>query len=94
VVTVVHGDFEWDDQKAESNLAKHSVSFVEAVLAMKDVLSLDFDDVVEPDNLITLAATPAGRIPYIVSTVRNDRIRLISAREATSNEQRRYEEAD
>lgn len=56
--------------------------------------SLDFDDLVEPDNLITLAAWPAGRILYIVSTVRGDRIRIISARDATSHERRRYEEAD
>jgi len=94
VATVVHGDFEWDDEKAESNLAKHGVSFQEAVLAMKDALSLDFDDLVEPDNLITLAALADGRILYIVSTVRDDRLRIISAREATSNERRLYEEAD
>ncbi|MBA2540587.1 MAG: BrnT family toxin [Deltaproteobacteria bacterium] len=37
--TVVHGDFEWDDVKAESNLAKHGVAFEEAALAMKDPLS-------------------------------------------------------
>jgi uncharacterized protein len=91
---MVHGDFEWDDDKARSNLAKHDVAFEEAALAMKDPLSLDFEDLVEPDNLITLAASPARRILYIVSTVRNDRIRIISARIATSNERRRYEEAD
>ncbi len=94
MATVVHGDFEWDDEKADSNLGKHGVDFGEAVLAMKDPLSLDFDDLVEPDNLITLAASPDGRILYIVSTVRDDRIRIISARNATSNERRRYEEAD
>jgi len=94
VSTVVHGDFEWDDEKAESNLAKHGVAFEEAVLAMKDARSLDFDDLIEPDNLITLAASPGGRILYIVSTVRDDRIRIISARDATSHERRRYEEAD
>jgi uncharacterized DUF497 family protein len=27
--TVVEGDFEWDSTKAESNLAKHGVSFPE-----------------------------------------------------------------
>jgi len=32
VATVVHGDFEWDDAKAESNLAKHGVAFEEAVI--------------------------------------------------------------
>jgi uncharacterized DUF497 family protein len=94
VATVVHGDFEWDDAKAESNLAKHGVAFEEAVLAMKDPLSLDFDDLVEPAHLITLAATPEGRILYIVSTERDGRLRIISARDATPSERRRYEEAD
>lgn len=94
VATVVHGDFEWDDAKAESNLAKHGVAFEEAILAMKDPLSLDFDDLNEPANLITLAATPEGRILYIVSTERDDRLRIISARDATPSERRRYEEAD
>ena len=28
--TVVEGDFEWDSTKAESNFAKHGVSFAEA----------------------------------------------------------------
>ena len=92
--TVVRGDFEWDDEKAGSNLAKHGVAFDEAALTMKDPLSLDFDDSIEPDNLITLAASPTGRILYIVSTVQNERIRTISAREATAGERRRYEETD
>jgi uncharacterized DUF497 family protein len=83
-----------DDEKAENSLAKHGVSFEEAALAMKDPLSLDFEDLVEPDNLVTLAASLNGRILYIVSTVRGDRIRIISARDATSRERRRYEEAD
>jgi uncharacterized protein len=94
VSTIVHGDFEWDDAKAEGNLAKHGVGFEEAVLAMKDPLSLDFEDFVEPANLITLAATNEGRILYIVSTERDGRLRIISARDATSHERRRYEEAE
>jgi len=27
MATVIDGDFEWDSDKAESNLAKHGVSF-------------------------------------------------------------------
>lgn len=92
--TVVHGDFEWDEAKAETNRSKHGVSFQEAALAMKDPLSLDFDDLVEPENVVTLAASPGGRILYVVSTVRGDRLRIISARDATPNERRRYEEAE
>lgn len=94
MATVVHGDFEWDEEKAVVNRVKHGVTFEEALLALKDALSLDFDDLVEPENLITLAAAPSGRILYIVSTVRGERLRIISARDATSNERRRYEEAD
>ena len=60
VATVEYGDFEWDDAKAESNLAKHGVSFEEAAWAMKDPLSLDFDDLVEPDNLSHVGSV-AGR---------------------------------
>lgn len=62
--TVAHGDFEWDEDKATSNLAKHGVSFDEAALIL-----------------------------YIVSTESDDRVRIISARDATRQEQRRYEEA-
>lgn len=93
VLTVVHGDFEWDAEKAEGNVAKHGVSFDEAALAMRDPSSVDFADSLQPDKLITLAATPFGRILYIVSTVRDRRIRMISARDTTRHERRRYDEA-
>jgi uncharacterized DUF497 family protein len=32
--TVVAGDFEWDAEKAEANLAAHGVSFPQAVVAV------------------------------------------------------------
>ncbi|HEX7838099.1 MAG TPA: BrnT family toxin [Kofleriaceae bacterium] len=93
MLTVVHGDFEWDADKAARNIAKHGVSFEEAALAMRDPCSQDFADGLQPANLVTLAATPFGRILYIVSTERDRRIRIISARDATRHERRRYEEA-
>jgi len=34
--TVVEGDFEWDSDKATSNLAKHGVSFAEAATVFAD----------------------------------------------------------
>ena len=66
--TVVHGDFEWDADKAIQNVAKHGVSFEDAALAMRDLLAIDFDDLVEPENIVTLAPSPTGAILYIVST--------------------------
>ena len=37
--------FEWDPQKAESNLRKHGASFEEAMTVFKDALAFIFDDV-------------------------------------------------
>ena len=93
MLTVVRGDFEWDAEKAARNIAKHGVSFEEAAIAMSDPLSQDFADSLQPDNLVTLAAAPFGRILYIVSTERDRRIRIISARDATRHERRRYDQA-
>ena len=39
--------FDWDEQKAASNLAKHNVSFEEAATVFGDPLSDTFDD---PDH--------------------------------------------
>ena len=36
--------FEWDPQKAKSNLERHGVSFEEASTAFQDTLSLTIDD--------------------------------------------------
>ncbi len=40
-------DFEWDDEKAESNLRKHQVSFAEAATVFGDPLARTFYD---PDH--------------------------------------------
>ena len=92
--TAVHGDFEWDENKATSNIAKHGVSFDAAALAMRDVSAVDFEDLVVPGNLVTLAATPDGRIFYIVTTESSGRIRIISARDVSRHERRLYEEGE
>jgi uncharacterized DUF497 family protein len=94
VPTVIRGDFEWDDHKAERNLADHGVAFQDAALAMTDPMSIDFDDLARPENVVTLAASPSGAILYIVSTDRDERIRIISARRATTHERRIYEEGE
>ncbi|MCA9618231.1 MAG: BrnT family toxin [Myxococcales bacterium] len=50
--TVVHGDFEWDADEADLNVAKHGVTFEEAVAAMLDPLAVDFDDLAIPENVV------------------------------------------
>jgi uncharacterized DUF497 family protein len=56
-------------------------------------MSQGFADSVQRDHLVTLAVTPFGRIFYVVSTERDRRIRIISARDATRHERRRDDEA-
>jgi uncharacterized DUF497 family protein len=92
--TVVHGDFEWDADKADQNLANHGVTFEDAAVSMTDPLSIDFDDLAQPENIVTLATSASGAILYVVSTDRDSRIRIISARKATAHERRIYQEGN
>ena len=68
--TFVYGDFEWDEEKAAANEAKHGVRFEEAAQAFTDPYSVDFADAVQPDWLVTLAMSPHERILYVVTTER------------------------
>ncbi|MFS8068267.1 MAG: BrnT family toxin [Byssovorax sp.] len=92
MASVIFGDFEWEAEKASLNRSKHGVSFEEAAEAMRDAFAVDFEDVTDPANLITLAMSPRNRTLYVVTTQRGDRVRVISARVATSHERRLYEE--
>ncbi|HEX4956149.1 MAG TPA: BrnT family toxin [Thermoanaerobaculia bacterium] len=86
-------DYEWDEDKARTNLAKHGVDFAEAALVLEDELALTAEDL-SPHNerrFVTLGADEAGRLLVVVWTPRTDRARLISARKATAKERRRYE---
>lgn len=87
-------DFEWDPDKATSNAGKHGVTFEEAATVLGDPLSLtayDPDHSDEEDRYITMGTSANGRLLLVSHTDRDDRIRIISAREATKRERRRYE---
>ena len=88
-------NFEWDPRKAESNLRKHDVSFGEAVTIFNDELSItvyDPDHSREEDRYISIGWSNRGRLIMVSHTDRNNRIRIISARELTQGEQKAYEE--
>jgi uncharacterized DUF497 family protein len=87
--------FEWDPKKAKSNLRKHRVSFTEAATAFNDFLSLTFDDEAHSDaerRYVTLGTSYQGRILVVAHTMRGEKVRIISAREATPRERKWYEE--
>ena len=87
--------FEWNPEKAEANLKKHGVSFEEAKTVFGDFSARIFEDeehsFEEKRNGI-VRHSAKNRLLIISYTEReNDTIRIISARETTSRERRKYE---
>jgi uncharacterized DUF497 family protein len=90
-------EFEWDINKADSNLSKHGVSFEEAMTVFGDIqAATGFDpahSIVE-DRYLTMGLSNDGRLLVVSHTDRGDRIRIISARPATRRESKVYNDAN
>jgi len=90
-------NFQWDANKAKTNLAKHSVSFEEATTVFGDPLSLTIPDPAHSqteDRFIVLGKSHAQKLLVVVHTERGDSIRIISARRASRRERKTYEESN
>ena len=88
--------FEWDPEKAASNIRKHGVSFDEAVTVFKDPLAFIFDDEVhleQEHREIIIGISTLRRMILVCFVERlEDIVRIISARPATRQEIKDYEE--
>ena len=87
--------FEWDENKAASNLSKHGVSFEEAKTVFDDQLYVDFydpDHSDEEQRYLIVGESNRGRLLIVAYTERGGLIRLISARVVTRSEREVYEE--
>jgi uncharacterized DUF497 family protein len=91
VATVIDGDFEWDEDKAASNLAKHGVSFPEAATVFADPAAVYLDDGSDTDRTVVVGTSLRDRLLYVVHVERGQRDRIISARPATRAERDVYE---
>jgi uncharacterized protein len=93
-------DFDWDANKARTNLRKHEVSFRMATSVFRDPLSLTiFDDghSDDEDRWVTLGRAQNGQVLVVVHTSEEVsgtelHIRIISARRADPAEVRDYEQ--
>lgn len=90
-------EFEWDNTKARENLRKHGVKFEQATLAFRDTLGIEWMDDSEDygEERSILLAMAGDRLLVVVHTERSNegdvhRIRLISARRATKDEEEYY----
>ena len=90
-------ELEWDEAKEARNLAKHKLDFSFAALVFSDPLAVSVYDRFESgEHRWHLFATVGGRLLLAVHTFpdpdREDRVRIIGLREATTQERRRYED--
>lgn len=87
--------FEWDPKKAETNQTKHNVSFEEALTVFADPLARIFpDDEHSVDELREIIIGHSARHQLILvnfTSVANG-VRIFSARKATRQERKDYEE--
>ncbi len=88
--------FEWDPVKAEANVQNHRVSFNEAVTVFDDdqgITIFDPDHSETEDRFILFGRSALNRYLMVVhlDISDNDTVRIISARQMTSNERKGYE---
>lgn len=87
--------FEWDPKKAEINLAKHGISFEEALTVFADPLARIFPDAdhsVDELREIIVGHSARRQLILVNFTGTDDQVRLFSARKATRLERKDYEE--
>ena len=87
--------FEWDEQKAKANLAKHKVSFDEAQTVFDDPLYLIFADVdhsFAEKRFIIMGESNKRKLLVVAFIEGEAAARLISARKATPSERKNYEQ--
>lgn len=86
-------EFEWHDAKAEANFEAHGVSFDLATTVFKDpfaVERLDDREDYGEERFVIVGMAEGGVVLFVAYTEREGRMRIISARRATQNEQDDY----
>lgn len=90
-------EFEWDTNKAKSNLIKHGIRFEDAVLVFDDPYHLSLQDRHENGEFRwqTIGLVHGLIVIMVAHTVRfesgDEVIRIISVRKADRKERSRYE---
>jgi uncharacterized protein len=86
-------DFEWDNTKELANRKKHGVDFRTATKVFLDPYVVEFDDVGATGELrFNVIGLVDGRMLFVTYTMRDDVVRIISARGAEPHEKRKYHE--
>lgn len=87
-------NFTWDSRKSRTNLRKHRVAFDEAATIFGDPLAAtiaDPDHSQTEDRFVSVGVSSTHRLLVVCYTEETATIRIISAREASAHEKKRYE---
>jgi uncharacterized DUF497 family protein len=85
--------FEWDQGNITKNWERHDVSAVECeqIFFNKPIIvKRDKAHSINENRYYALGRTNMNRLLFAVFTIRNDKIRIISARDMTDAEKERY----
>ena len=87
-------EFEWDKHNAEKIWIKHNVTLSECEQIFFNLPLVVTDDIKHSESenrFYALGQTDAGRLLFLVFTVRKNRIRVISARNMNRKEKKEYQ---
>ena len=86
-------EFEWNERKARVNLRKHRIDFADAATMFQDdqAMTVATEDPVEEERYLTIGMDALGRVLVVAYRMRDERIRIISARPATRREREEYD---
>lgn len=87
-------EFEWDNYNKEKNWTKHQVDYKECEQAFKNKPQTIFEDAIHSlseKRYILLSLTDKKRQLFISFTIRNKKVRIISARDQDKKERSIYE---
>lgn len=88
-------DFEWDGGNRTKSSTKHAVTTIETEevfsLGQAAPLGIQVSPKVPEERMAIVGVTTSGRILHIVFTIRNGKVRPISARSAHKKERDPYE---
>jgi len=87
--------FEWDENKNQTNQRKHGISFEEASTVFFDAYAILFDDPdhsEEEERFLIIGVTSQEKICIVSHCYRgrDQKVRIISARKATTSERKIY----
>jgi len=95
-------EFDWDPVKERKNIRRHRISFRQAATIFRDPNQLsiyDEEHSADEDRSITMGLDSTGVLRVVTHTFEQVeeglcKIRIISARKATSAEESQYQEAN